>query len=172
MVKKTVKKTKDKTQIHEEFYDFVERVNSLRDIVDERDRRYEQRFQSQEKAVQVALSTQEKHEERQNGLADKLSAQHQYFIEHVLTKQEYEGRHQELVDQIAALREFKAAISGDNKFDEIHREIETLREAKSKIEGTSFGIKQSWGVVAAINIAILGFIGVAITLVEVFILGK
>jgi hypothetical protein len=164
-----VKKTKDKTQIiQEEFYDYIGRINSLRDIVDERDRRYEQRFQSQEKAVQVALVTQEKYDERQNSLSDRVTAQQQYFI----TKQEFEGRHTELVNQIAALREFKASISGDSKFDEMYREIENLREAKSKIEGASSGIKQSWGVVAAINIAVLGFIGLAITFVEVFIIGK
>ena len=141
-----VKKTKDKTQIiQEEFYDYIGRINSLRDIVDERDRRYEQRFQSQEKAVQVALVTQEKYDERQNSLSDRVTAQQQYFI----TKQEFEDRHTELVNQ-----------------------IENLREAKSKIEGASSGIKQSWGVVAAINIAVLGFIGLAITLIEVFIIGK
>jgi len=117
--------------------------------------------------VQVALVTQEKYDERQNSLSDRVTAQQQYFI----TKQEFEGRHTELVNQIAALREFKASISGDSKFDEMYREIENLREAKSKIEGASSGIKQSWGVVAAINICSSCFIGLAITLIEVFIIG-
>lgn len=84
----------------------------IRDILDERDRRYEQRFAAQEKAIEVAQAAQLRHDERANGLQIKLDEQHKTFLNQLITKDEYERRHQDLVDKIDQLRDFKSDIDG------------------------------------------------------------
>jgi len=73
---------------------------TLRDLVDERDRRYQERFAAQEQALQVALTAQKAHDERANGLVDKLADQYKEFIKSSISRPEYDQRHASLEEKI------------------------------------------------------------------------
>lgn len=101
----------------EKLAEFAEQIAKLQgDMIDklenEREKRYMERFAAQEKAVSVAQEAQRSHDERANGLADKLAEQYKEFIKNSITKDEYERRHQDLIAKIDALRDFKSDIAG------------------------------------------------------------
>jgi phosphopantetheinyl transferase (holo-ACP synthase) len=94
-------------------------LNALRDLVDERDKRYDERFKSQDKAVDAAFAAQKE------AIAKAESAQLQYNVVHndlnrkmdaqyqqMLPRHEADSRFQTLTEKISDLLDDRMSRSG------------------------------------------------------------
>jgi len=142
-------------------------VDALRELMDERDRRYEDRFNAQQKAVEAALAAQEKqtlaafnsgekaiakqeaaqasYNERTNEFRGQLADQARTFIPRIETEQGFK----QVALEIERIRE-----EIRREHDGLKKEIASLRETRSAIEGA--GTKQAKDV--SMIVAIIGAI--------------
>ena len=128
-------------------------------LMDERDRRYEERFRSMDEKTQLALTSSEKAvtkaetatEKRFEGVnefRETLSDQANTF----LPRTEYASNHQGLVDKMETIKEG------------LTTQIVALRESRSASEGKTTLLSGPWGPV--------GIIIVLIGIVEIVVLWK
>ena len=94
------------------------------------DRLYTERFKAQETAINKAFAAKQDHDEH----ANKVVATLREVIANCLTKDEYERRHQDLVDKIEALRSFRAEITGR----------ESVMRAMAVLAGIVIGLVGVW----------------------------
>ena len=76
-------------------------LTHIQAMLDERDRRYEQRYQTQAESLQLAQVVNDIRLKYMNEFRAALTDQATTFI----TKSEYQAQHQLLIDQIVAVRE-------------------------------------------------------------------
>jgi hypothetical protein len=135
----------------------LEKIQNLRTLMDERDRRYEDRFRatdektglaltSSKEAVAKAETATEKRFDSVNEFRKTLADQASGFM----PRQEYMSNHQSVIEKIEAIKE------GFTK------EIASLRESRSQTEGRSSGFSASWAI--AISLAFLGIAAVGLLL--------
>jgi hypothetical protein len=124
-------------------------LKSLREIVDERDRRYEDRFKATDDRTGLALTSSKE----AVGKAE-LATEKRFD-----SVNEFRGQ---LKDQAATLL---PRAEADAKFNSMTKEIEELKKVINTSQGKSSGFMASWGVlVAAIMIGatiVGGIVGVA-----------
>jgi hypothetical protein len=135
----------------------LEKIANLRTLMDERDRRYEERFRATDEKTSLALTSSkeavakaetatEKRFDSVNEFRKTLADQAAGFM----PRQEYISNHQAIIDKIDTFKE------GFNK------EITDLRESRSQSAGKSAGFNASWAV--AISLAFLGLTVVGLLL--------
>lgn len=132
-------------------------VASVRELINERDRRYDQRFIAQEGAVAKAELAQQAYNERSNEFRGALDDQGKLMITKSEADQRFDQMH-ELIDAqaklIGALQltisrgEGKQAIS-DPAFAELAQEMRAVRISQAARGGKSEGSHAMWGYVAA-----------------------
>ena len=136
-----------------------ERITALRQLVDERDHRYEDRFTatddktslaltSSKEAVAKAEAATEKRFDAVNEFRKTLADQATGFM----PRQEYIANHQSMQEKIETQKESMTKEISALR-DNVSKEIQSLRESRSETEGKSSGFNASWGI--AISIAFL-----------------
>lgn len=120
-------------------------LKSLREIVDERDRRYEDRFKATDDRTGLALTSSEKAVQKAEIATEKRFD----------SVNEFRGQ---LKDQAATLLPRSEA---DVKFNGFTKEIEELKKSMLTSQGRTSGFNASWGIavsVALLAIALIGLI--------------
>jgi hypothetical protein len=142
------------------------KFDALKDLIDERDRRYEDRFTAMDEKTSLALTSSkeavakaeaatEKRFDSVNEFRKTLSDQATNF----LPRPEYVSNHQSLLDKIDGIKEnLSKEISGIR--DSSAREIASLREARSGSEAKSSLLSGNWGPINIIVtlLAVVGFL--------------
>jgi hypothetical protein len=124
----------------------AERIEALSKVGNERDRRYEDRFKAMDEKTSLALTASEK-------AVTKAEVSTEKRFDAV---NEFRGT---LSDQAATLLPRAEAsarfTSYDEKFEEMKKEIVSLRESRKGSEGISQGYKAGWGyVVGAVGLVL------------------
>lgn len=115
-------------------------------IVHEGDRRYEQRFEAQEKAVTAALTSAALAVERAEINAEKWRANANEWRA-AMTDRE---------------KQFMSRDQADSKFDALDKRIAGLEKSRSSSEGRSGGLNAGWGY-------LVGAIGLAATVIAIVV---
>jgi hypothetical protein len=125
---------------------------AIQKFIDERDRRYEERFKAMDEKTGLALTSSKEAVTKAEVATEKRFD----------AVNEFRGT---LSDQAATLlpRAEAAArfTSYDEKIDEIKKDITSLRESNSKSQGRSSGFNSAWGIAVSIlflAIAVVGLI--------------
>ncbi len=155
----------------------VQKDRGLRDLMLERDRRYEDRFKAQEIAVTAALSAQKEmtgsaFASSEKAIVKAEEAQRAYNLSHndLVRKMDEQYKHmmprsecEKAIDgQIIRLNDLKESIHQVRL--EIMKEIVSLRESRSSIEGHTSGLSAGWGylvgaaAIIAVVVSIIGLI--------------
>jgi len=132
----------------------LEKIIAIKNVMDERDTRYEQRFKAMDEKTGLALTSSkeavtkaeiatEKRFDSVNEFRKTLADQASGFM----PRQEYVSNHQSLVDKIEAIKE------------SFNKEITGLRESRSQSEGRSSGFSASWGIAISISLLAMALIG-------------
>ena len=123
--------------------------DGFKDLMTERDRRYEQRFEAMDEKTSLALTSSEK------AVAKAEIATEKRFD----SVNEFRAT---LSDQAANLlprREADARFSAwDDKMEDLKKEIAGLRESRSVVAGTGEGLKAMWGYVLAAILLIVSIV--------------
>jgi hypothetical protein len=129
--------------------------DGFKDLMTERDRRYEQRFEAMDEKTSLALTSSEK------AVAKAEIATEKRFD----SVNEFRAT---LSDQAANLiprREADTKFAAwDDKFEDLKKEIAGLRESRSGATGTGVGLKAMWGYVLAAIMLAIALVGVFINL--------
>jgi hypothetical protein len=129
----------------------LSKIEGLSAISDERDRRYEDRFKATDEKTSLALTASGK-------AVDKAETATEKRFDAV---NEFRGT---LSDQAATLLPRAEATarfgSYDEKFDEMKKEIVSLRETRKETEGSAHGLKTGW-------MFLVGFAGLVLTLLYI-----
>jgi hypothetical protein len=131
-------------------------------LVDERDRRYQQRFDGQDRAVQAALAAQEK------AVAAALSAAERAVLKaEAAAERRFESQNEfrgQLADQAARqLPRAEAAVEFTNlreRLDELQKRIEAITVTQASVGGVAVGGKDAF----ARLVSVVGLIGVLISI--------
>jgi hypothetical protein len=121
------------------------KLEALRELVDERDHRYEDRFRAMDEKTSLALTSSEK------AVAKAEMATEKRFD----SVNEFRGQ---LKDQAATL---VPRAEMDVKFNAIGKDVEELKKATITSAGRSSGFSASWGIavsIALLSIALIGLI--------------
>lgn len=128
--------------------------------MDEMDKRYQQRFEAQEKAIAKSEAAYDKRFESVNEFRGQLSDQVSTF----LSRNEFNMAHTSLAE--------KVSISIDsiiNKIESLNKglsdRIDDLREFRDKSEGQSSSISSAW-------LILLGLVGLINGLITIFLVFK
>jgi len=132
----------------------LEKIDAIQKVMDERDMRYEQRFKAMDEKTGLALTSSkeavakaetatEKRFDSVNEFRKTLADQATGFM----PRQEYVSNHQSLIDKIEAIKEV------------LNKEITSLRESRSQLEGRSSGFSASWGIAISIGLFAIALIG-------------
>jgi hypothetical protein len=113
-------------------------VDTLKLLLDERDRRYEQRFESQKEAVSKATAALERRLEGMNEIRAAMSEQAATF----LPRGEYDSAHDSLVAR-----------------------VNDLNDRINRTEGKSSGVTSSLGALLAIAGVVIALVTVAVTII-------
>ena len=116
----------------------LEKVANLRTLMDERDRRYEERFKAMDEKTGLALTSSEK------AVAKAETATEKRFD----AVNEFRGQ---LKDQAATLM---PRAEADAKFASMNKEIEELKKSANTAQGRSGGFNAAWGI--ALSLAVIG----------------
>lgn len=126
----------------------------------EMDKRYQQRFEAQEKAIAKAEMASEKRFEGVNEFRAQLTDQATTF----LPRTEYYAAHNSLSDKMTVGAEaMTSKIEASNKA--FAERIDDLRESRDKKEGQSTGINASW-------VILIGAVALIESLVVIFLAFK
>jgi hypothetical protein len=139
-------------------------LRSLRDVMLERDRRYDQQFKSGETAVTAALSAQKEL------TAAAFASSEKAIVKAEEAQRAYNTSHNDLIrkmDSMIPRAEFDARIAG------IDKDMAILRDFRSKTGGqseqaTSGRLQGQWviGLVVGCALGLPGLIGMAIMLIK------
>lgn len=130
------------------------KLNALRELVDERDHRYEDRFTAMDEKTGLALTSSkeavakaetatEKRFDSVNEFRKTLADQASGFM----PRQEYTSNHTALQEKMEAMKQG------------LDKEIASLRESRSQGEGKSSGFSASWGIAVSITVLAIALIG-------------
>jgi len=119
------------------------RLNALREIMDERDRRYEERFIAMDQKTSLALTSSKE-------AVTKAEAATEKRFDSV---NEFRGS---LKDQAANLL---PRAEADVKFTAIAREIDELKKNTNLSQGRSTGFSASWGIAVSLMLLAMALIG-------------
>ena len=132
----------------------ITRERELREALeaklDERDRRYEDRFKAQEMAVNAALQAQEKL------TASAFNASEKAITKAETSQTQYNATHNDLTRKMdAQYKEMLPRIEAETRFKGIDEKIGDLRESRSSVEGVDKNKAATW-------VAVMALIGLAI----------
>jgi predicted nucleic acid-binding Zn-ribbon protein len=134
-------------------------LNEIRMLVDERNIRYDQRFEAQQEALAAALLAQ-----KEAVLTAMIAAEKAVAKAEAATERRFEGVNEfrgQLADQAATLMsrvEYSAAHQS------LVQRIDDLSSRLDRIEGQSVGMNRGWGYTAAVLGLGLSVIGVLIVI--------
>jgi hypothetical protein len=119
----------------------------LRELIDERDRRYEQRFEGQEKAVAAALAAQEKAVAAALSAADRAVSKAELAAEKRFEAvNEFRGQLADQAGRLLPRSEADVALGGvREKIDGLTGRVEALGTRLERGEGQRSGLKDGWG---------------------------
>ena len=121
----------------------LEKIANLRTLMDERDRRYEERFKAMDEKTGLALTSSEK------AVAKAETATEKRFD----AVNEFRGQ---LKDQAATLM---PRAEADSKFISMNKEIEELKKVANTSQGRSSGFSASWGIAISLAFVAIALIG-------------
>ena len=134
---------------------FVTQLGSIGTLMDERDKRYEERFKAMDEKTGLALtSSKEAVTKAETATEKRFDAVN-----------EFRGTLSDQASTLLPRAEAGARFSGyDEKLEEIKKEIVFLRETRSQMQGRSFGFSASWAIAMSLLMVAIGLIGVIVTL--------
>lgn len=121
----------------------LEKIANLRTLMDERDRRYEERFKAMDEKTGLALTSSEK------AVAKAETATEKRFD----AVNEFRGQ---LKDQAATLM---PRAEADSKFLSMTKEIEELKKSANTAQGRSSGFSASWGIAVSLAFVAIALVG-------------
>jgi hypothetical protein len=121
----------------------LEKITNLRTLMDERDRRYEERFKAMDEKTGLALTSSEK------AVAKAETATEKRFD----AVNEFRGQ---LKDQAATLM---PRAEADAKFASMNKEIEELKKSANTAQGRSGGFNAAWGIAVSILLLAIAIVG-------------
>jgi hypothetical protein len=175
----------------------LDKIENLSDIMDERDRLYKERYDSQKTAVDDALAAQKEQTAQSFAASEKAivkaeDSQRIYNQGHNDLTHKMEVQYTSMVPQAEAKLKWDAidkAIEENRKTvdearnqrhtelaglrTELMKEIQNLRESRSIGEGNTLGLKQGWNVIVIVlgliisAIAAVAALGLVVRLVSV-----
>lgn len=124
---------------------------ALEQRLDERDRRYEDRFVAQERSFHASLAAQDK------ATSSAFTASEKAIAKAETSQIEYNRNHNDLSRKMEAqYKEMVPRIQVDEKFKVLDEKIADLREGRSSIQGRGSITSILWAVGASILAAVLG----------------
>lgn len=128
------------------------KIDSLRELLDERDSRYNERNASSEKAITAALTAVKENTSSSFAASEKAivkaeDAQREYNIRSNEFRGQLDDQAKTLMPRPEALTMFKAA---DDKFSSLKAEVQAIREAASNRIGNDTGKAAVWATIAAL----------------------
>jgi len=121
----------------------LEKIANLRSLMDERDRRYEERFKATDEKTSLALTSSEK------AVAKAEIATEKRFD----SVNEFRGQ---LKDQAATLI---PRAEAEVKFNSFAKDIEELKKSVLLSQGRSSGFSASWGIALSLGLLAIALIG-------------
>lgn len=143
-----------------------ERLKSIQDFINERDRRYEERFRAQESSVASALIAIEKQHVQATLASEKaiekaLQAQAQYNQSHNDLIRKMDGQYKEMIPRSEHEGDIKNL---SDKHDGLKNDVQGLRESRSESGGKEIKGASDKSLVQWIILAIFTIVNIAINL--------
>lgn len=136
----------------------LEKVRAIRELLDERDRRYMELAKAQELAIAAALTAQKELTNQVFASSEKAivkaeNAQSSYNHSHNELARKMDDQYKVMMPRIECERTFSSLDSkvddvksaASRNRDELIKEVRELRESRSLIEGHGSGLSAGWG---------------------------
>jgi hypothetical protein len=134
-------------QLAAEFYAFKELMN-------ERDTRYKERFDGQERETKNALAAQKE------ATASALAASDKAILKQEGFQNNYNASHNDLTRKMdAQYKEMVPRPEAVAKFDGLNDKIEEVKKILSETKGRTAGVNATWALVITLAIIAIGVIG-------------
>ena len=137
----------------------LDKVENLKDIINERDKLYKERYESQEKAIGKAEESQKVYNQGHNDLTRKMEMQYSVMVPQAEAQLKWSA-----IDKAIDENRLQIADSRSDRHKEINDlrtevmlSVNNLQLSRGVAEGSSQGLRSGWGI-------LLGAVGFILTI--------